>query len=291
MWTGSPKAFVRSGRPWYARPVRHHWFIGDIHGCLDALKRLEDKLRRVSEAAGAEPHFVSVGDLVDRGPDSAGVVAWFREGAEAGTHRAILGNHEEMMLRCVHAARPDTFDEVGFSPWVAVGPRTRESSPRRVWLTPHESTMLDRLMWLAQGGTPTLRSWGIDAHAPESWVIPVDDLAYLCSLPLVFECEGAIATHALVDADDLERVQEAGPMDATLREAVSRTMWRRSLPQSAPDRRIHVSGHTPLKRVRRYDGRRLIRVDTGCYLGRRLSAWSPELDRVVSVVGQPALPQ
>ncbi|MCB9679027.1 MAG: metallophosphoesterase [Alphaproteobacteria bacterium] len=270
--------------------MRHHWFIGDIHGCLDALRRLEDRLRRASEAEGGEAHFVSVGDLVDRGPDSAGVVAWFRRGAAAGTHSAILGNHEEMMLRCVHAAVPAAFDGFGLSRWVVTGDLYREASTRRVWLTDGEASVLSRLMWLSQGGTPTLASWGVDAHDPPRWRIPEDDLAWLCSLPLVFECDGAVATHALVDADDLARLRDPGTMDGVLRDTISRTLWRRSLPKSAPDPRVHVSGHTPLKRVRRYDSRRVMRVDTGCYLGRRLSAWCPELDRVVSVEGQLALP-
>jgi hypothetical protein len=271
--------------------MRHHWFIGDIHGCLDALERLEEKLSRASELAGAEAHFVSVGDLVDRGPHSAGVVARFRRGAAAGTHSAILGNHEEMMLRCLHDVVPALFETIGFSPWVATGRLYREASPRRVWLTDTESNTLSRLMWLSQGGTPTLRSWGVDPHQPDSWELPEDDLAWLCGLPLVFECEHAVATHALVDTADLARVSEAGEMNAEVRDAVFRTLWRRSLPSDGPDdTRIHVSGHTPLRKVRRYPARRMMRVDTGCYLGRRLSAWCPELDRIVSVEGELALP-
>ncbi len=278
--------------------VRHHWFIGDIHGCFDALIALEDKLTRVSERADAEPFFVSVGDLVDRGPQSRQVVEHFRKGSEAGTHTALMGNHEEMMLRCLHGAVPEMFDDVAMSPWVAIGEDHRSKGPRATWLSSRESSLLNRLMWLAQGGTPTLRSWGIDPHKPESWRLPEDELAYLCSLPLLFECEHAVATHALVDADDLAVLQGAHELAADdelemsemLRDCIQGSMWNRTLPDEAPDERMHVSGHTPLRRVRRYAGRSLVRVDAGCYLGWRLGAWCPELDRVVTVPGQSALP-
>jgi len=269
--------------------MRHHWFIGDIHGCYESLRRLEDKLGRASERAGADPYFVSVGDLVDRGPDSAAVVRHFREGSAAGTHTAILGNHEEMMLRCIHSAVPEVFGDAGLSRWVATGELYRSGSPRQTWLSDAEFQMLGRLMWLSQGGNPTLASFGIDPHSPARWLLPEDDLDWLNQLPVVFECDSAVATHALVTAELLEYLiiadQAEGSMSVDLRDAVSRALWLRSLPNAPPDERVHVSGHTPLSRVRRYESRRLVRVDTGCYLGWRLSAWSPELDRVISVKG------
>jgi hypothetical protein len=279
--------------------VRHHWFIGDIHGCYDALRALEDRLARASERAGAEPFFVSVGDLVDRGPQSRAVVEHFRKGQEAGTHAALMGNHEEMMLRCLHDAMPEMFEDVAMSPWVVVGDSYRKQGPRATWLSSRESSMLTRLMWLAQGGTPTLNAWGIDARRPDTWVLPEEDIAFLCNLPLVFECEHAVATHALVDAEALAVLQAAQAlheegeleMSELLRDTVQGAMWSRSLPDEAPDARTHVSGHTPLRRVRRYTGRSLVRVDSGCYLGWRLSAWCPELDRSMSVAGQAVLPR
>lgn len=43
--------------------------IGDIHGCLSTLKELIAK-------AGPVDQIISVGDLIDRGPDSLGVVKY-----------------------------------------------------------------------------------------------------------------------------------------------------------------------------------------------------------------------
>lgn len=67
--------------------------IGDVHGCL---MQLEALLRAI--APMAEDRIIFLGDLVDRGPDSAVVIK--RVMALSRTHQvtALLGNHEEMML-------------------------------------------------------------------------------------------------------------------------------------------------------------------------------------------------
>ncbi len=63
--------------------------LGDVHGCVDELRSL---LREVGLGAG--DRVVSVGDLVGKGPDGAGVVRLFRE---AG-YEAVLGNHDARLL-------------------------------------------------------------------------------------------------------------------------------------------------------------------------------------------------
>jgi predicted phosphodiesterase len=64
--------------------------VGDVHGCLDELLAL-------LAAAGRTPadRVVLVGDLVAKGPDSAGVVRWARE----SNAEAVLGNHDAHVLR------------------------------------------------------------------------------------------------------------------------------------------------------------------------------------------------
>jgi len=67
--------------------------IGDTHGCIKTLKALVKKL----------PHrdICLLGDLVDRGPDSAEVVKYVRE----NNFKTVKGNHEEMMLVANHPNR------------------------------------------------------------------------------------------------------------------------------------------------------------------------------------------
>lgn len=69
--------------------------IGDIHGCYDELRDLFD-----AAALASDDVVVSVGDLVDRGPNPAEVVRWFRERGE-GSSVVLMGNHERKHVRNV----------------------------------------------------------------------------------------------------------------------------------------------------------------------------------------------
>lgn len=68
--------------------------IGDIHGCLDALAALIDAI-----GPGPEDTLVTLGDHIDRGPDSPGVLD--RLIALAGRCRLVplLGDHETTRAR------------------------------------------------------------------------------------------------------------------------------------------------------------------------------------------------
>jgi predicted MPP superfamily phosphohydrolase len=71
-----------------------HIIIGDVHGCLAELQAL---IRRL--APQPQDTFIFLGDLIDKGPNSPGVVRWVRHFAE--THQVVLieGNHEEKHRR------------------------------------------------------------------------------------------------------------------------------------------------------------------------------------------------
>ncbi len=101
--------------------------IGDIHGCYRSLKRLEQLAQFT-----ADDKIVTVGDHVDRGPDSRSVIEWLMDRIDDNV-TALCGNHELMML-----ASRQSIDH------------TRE--------------------WLACGGQTVLDSYGIDSpdRIPES---------------------------------------------------------------------------------------------------------------------------
>jgi serine/threonine protein phosphatase 1 len=65
--------------------------IGDIHGCFEELKRLI-----ASAAITPDDVLVSVGDLIDRGPESPAVVRFLRD--RPNTH-VVAGNHERKHIR------------------------------------------------------------------------------------------------------------------------------------------------------------------------------------------------
>ena len=75
--------------------------IGDIHGRLDLLDDLLGKIRRELEQRPArKTMLVFVGDLIDRGPNSAQVIERLRTYRHPGVRPVfILGNHEEVLLR------------------------------------------------------------------------------------------------------------------------------------------------------------------------------------------------
>ncbi|WP_139068857.1 metallophosphoesterase, partial [Hyphomonas sp. ND6WE1B] len=70
--------------------------IGDVHGALAPLLALITKL-----ALGAGDRLVFVGDLVDKGPEPAGVVRFVRQLSETAPYEVILieGNHEDRHRR------------------------------------------------------------------------------------------------------------------------------------------------------------------------------------------------
>lgn len=73
--------------------------IGDVHGELDALLALLGRLGVDLSTNTVERPLVFVGDLVDRGPDSVGVVDLVRSLVDDGVASMVLGNHELNVLR------------------------------------------------------------------------------------------------------------------------------------------------------------------------------------------------
>jgi serine/threonine protein phosphatase 1 len=131
--------------------------IGDIHGCSAALAALIDAIE-----PGPGDTLVPLGDYIDRGPDSRGVLD--RLIALAGRCRLVplLGGHEEMLL-----------DALG------------DKAALKTWLT--------------CGGADTLRSYGWARGGPRSAVadwIPVRHREFLAGCRPYYET----ATHLFVHA-------------------------------------------------------------------------------------------
>jgi len=84
-------AAVPDGRRYYA--------IGDIHGRLDLYEALIGAIEdEIAATPQLDHRIIVLGDLVDRGPDSAGVVERTRAWQQARNVRVLAGNHEEMFL-------------------------------------------------------------------------------------------------------------------------------------------------------------------------------------------------
>lgn len=128
--------------------------IGDIHGCLAALDRLLEEI-------DPQPTdlVVVLGDYVDRGPDSKGVVGRLIELGSRTRLVGILGNHEQMMLDVVRRGEP------------------------------HHA-------WLRYGGLQTLDSYGF---AGDLDFLPPEHENFFDSLGDYFELDQYFFTHAAYD--------------------------------------------------------------------------------------------
>jgi serine/threonine protein phosphatase 1 len=90
--------------------------VGDVHGCAKELAELIERL-----ALTRRDRLILLGDLVNRGPDSAGVIALARKHA----HRSLLGNHELRLLNYRRTGDPthlkrtdyDTLEQMSAKDW------------------------------------------------------------------------------------------------------------------------------------------------------------------------------
>ncbi|MEM7627464.1 MAG: metallophosphoesterase family protein [Planctomycetota bacterium] len=73
--------------------------IGDIHGCLTALQTLA-----ATVPFKAKDKLIVLGDYVDKGPDTAGVLDWLCDRWAGGNLVALLGNHDLLMLEARESA-------------------------------------------------------------------------------------------------------------------------------------------------------------------------------------------
>lgn len=224
-------------------------FIGDIQGCLDELRRLLDAVRFDPAADALEP----VGDLVNRGPDSPGVLRLMRDLGAGG----VLGNHDLHLLHVARGERQtragDTIDSVLRAPdrdellaWLASKPFVRVFS---------DVVLVHAGLHPAWAGRDLERELALPTDRPHANI--------------------AFATRARwCDADGREPdppldpppVPGFAPWFEHYRDARSRTI---------------VFGHwARLGLVNRPGFRGL---DTGCVWGGRLTAWIAEEDRLVHV--------
>jgi len=106
--------------------------IGDIHGHLNALQTLVDFVSPRSDDT-----LITVGDYVDRGPDSAGVIEWLIQKFDAGQLVPLRGNHDIMMLDALE--REDWVDG-----WKSVGGDKTIQSYRERGIDPEKNGLPER---------------------------------------------------------------------------------------------------------------------------------------------------
>lgn len=133
--------------------------VGDIHGCLEQLRALLAAI----ESAAPGGRIIFLGDLVDRGPDSRGVVERIMAGPTKPGWRWITlkGNHEEMLV----AARRGGAE---MSLWLMNGGHeTLESYGGAI--------PLSHLVWMAELPSVLIEPYRIFVHAGVDETIPLTE--------------------------------------------------------------------------------------------------------------------
>lgn len=224
----APHAELPAGQRVYA--------VGDIHGRLDLFRALVEAIEADdAERAPAETLVVLLGDLVDRGPDSKGVIDLAREWQERRPVRILFGNHEEMFLR----------------------------------------SMADIEMFrhfLRHGGRETVLSYGVDpGHFAQATLeeaqdlmreaVPARDVAFVKGFEGMIRAGDYLFVHAGIDP----RV----PLDEQ-REKDLRWIREPFLSHPEPHGVVVVHGHTICESVEDCGNR--IGIDTGAFMTGRLTA-------------------
>jgi len=211
--------------------------IGDIHGELALLK---DAISRIEKDGGPSARVVFLGDYIDRGPDSRGVIEYLVDGlADGKKWTCLLGNHDQLF--CLFM----------------------EDCEAQMTLDYH--WLHDRL-----GGKETLKGYGIDIdnndtlqniHTRTCAAVPDAHIEFLESLPNFYQQDGLFFAHA--------GIRPGIPLE---RQSQQDLLWIRNefLEDTRPHPMLVVHGHTPVAKPLHYGNR--VNLDTGCGYGNQLTA-------------------
>lgn len=238
--------------------------IGDVHGRLSLLRAVHERIEVDLKRRPAASHVVvHIGDFVDRGPDSAGVLDHLIAGLDRDAPWiTLLGNHDRLFRSWLDD--PDSRD-------------LRLSNPL-TWLHP-------RL-----GGLETLRSYpGLRDLSPTEVgarraeimrAVPGRHRMFLASLPSSWQSGPWFFTHA--------GVRPGTPLHMQTEDDL---VWIRNvfLESRVDHGAVIVHGHTPVDEVEHHGNR--IAIDTGAAFGGPLSCVVLEDEEARVLGGGPLAPQ
>ena len=214
--------------------------IGDVHGCYDELLALVERLGygveridgrfRVAHPEGRK--LVFVGDLVDRGPDTPGVLRFVMDAVAQGSALCVAGNHDDKLLRKLRGA--DVRIAHGLA--LSLEQLDRESEDFRAEVTAFLGALVDH--YVLDGGRLVVAHGGLRAD------LQGRDSRQVRAFALYGDTTGETDDYGL-------------PV-------------RRNWGADYDGRAMVVYGHTPVLEAQ-WQGN-TIDIDTGCVFGGRLTA-------------------
>ena len=235
------------------------WLVGDIQGCARELERLLARIR----FDPARDEIWSLGDLVNRGPDSLAVLRLWRDVGG----QAILGNHDIYALRALDdpgRRHEDTLDVLYSAEDGAELLAILRARPVLVKLPADGSKAGD--VWIVHAGLHP--GWGdLDATASRINAGERDD-RWLESDDVAF------ATRARCCTRSGTMHRQSGPPDSCPEPYRPWDSFYRG-------NELVVHGHWARRGY--YRGERTMGLDSGCVYGGRLTAWCHDEDRIVQV--------
>ncbi len=217
-------------------PGERVYAIGDVHGCAAQFAALIDAIDADDARHGeARTTMILLGDLSDRGPDSAGAVRLARSWGERREVRLIAGNHEEMFL--------DSFDDT--------------------------KTLRH---FIKYGGRETILSYGVDPAIYNSATIEQTRALMTAAVPAADRAYLGVAEDSIRIGDYLFVHAGVDPAIALDAQSPADLRWIREpfLAHGGDLGAVVVHGHTISAEVETRAHR--IGLDTGAYASGRLTA-------------------
>ncbi|MEZ4773491.1 MAG: metallophosphoesterase family protein [Bacteroidia bacterium] len=208
--------------------------ISDIHGCLKTLKALVENQVELTK----NDQLYLLGDYIDRGPDSKGVLDYIMGLKESGfSVNCLKGNHEEMLVQAAEDSR-----EIS--------------------------------MWLYNGGQEALASFGTDSPSE----VPEKYINFVKNLDLYYEVDEYILVHAglnfVGEKPEKDSSQFLWRLHNPLRDYKSMLWirwWYEDIDWNWLQDRVIVHGHTPVETDEIWDMYDLLEedqvldIDNGCF--------------------------
>ena len=216
--------------------MQKHYIIGDVHGEYETLLALIERLPKDAKV-------IFVGDLIDRGLQSAEVVKLVRTSG----YECVMGNHEQEMV------------EVGIS-------IANELLENEVVDVTHD--------WFTFGGIETLVSYGLLSKYKDGFQFVrdvkgieqfKDDITWMKKLPLYLEVDTKHHSRkkVVVSHSNITKVWHLRDDEKKVEKFKDIVLWTRDLEPLDEVNIFNIYGHSPIQNGAREE-KNYINLDTGC---------------------------